>query len=191
MSAGGVCLSRTNLFVVGFSTFLISCIDYSKLTHAEGGVGRLGDVLVKQCIVRGGVAHWLFMVSVTAFFVFQLVTFATSLPKLFSLYQFYTHLIGVPDSDIQTLPWPEIVRRIAELKNENPITSLSNGQASALEEMVGKTGGSAKLDAHDIAKCVVGGAGLTPVGFCDRRTTSSRCLTRTYWTCAYASRCIL
>lgn len=90
--------------------------------------------------------------SVTAFFVFQLFTFAASLPKLFNLYEFYTHLIGVPDSDIQTLPWPEIVRRIAEIKNDNPITSLSNGQATALEEMVGRTGSNAKLDAHDIAK---------------------------------------
>lgn len=49
----GLLIGRTNLFVVGFSTFLISCIDYSKLTHStDGTVGHLGDVLVQHCIVR-------------------------------------------------------------------------------------------------------------------------------------------
>lgn len=58
-------------------------------------------------------------------------------------------------ADIQTLPWPEIVRLIGEIRKHNPITSLSNGQAGALATMVGddvnKTNVK-KLDAHDIAK---------------------------------------
>jgi autophagy-related protein 9 len=39
----------------------------------------------------------LFIFSVTGFYVFQLITFALSLPRLLEMYRFYTHLLGVPD----------------------------------------------------------------------------------------------
>jgi autophagy-related protein 9 len=56
--------------------------------------------------------------------------------------------------DIQTLPWPEIVRLIGEIRKHNPITSLSNEQ-TGLADMVGQDSNTVmvkKLDAHDIAK---------------------------------------
>lgn len=88
------------------------------------------------------------------------------------MYKFYTHLLGIPDvsfylllfmlviliplqADIQTLPWPEIVRLIGEIRKHNPVTSLSNGQADALAELVGDgedRSAIKKLDAHDVAK---------------------------------------
>jgi autophagy-related protein 9 len=45
----------TTFFVVAFSTFLLSCIDYSKLTASVDGpnaIGRLDDVLIGQCLTR-------------------------------------------------------------------------------------------------------------------------------------------
>lgn len=85
------------------------------------------------------------------------------------MYRFYTHLLGIPDvsycqilevfkltpqADIQTLPWPEIVRLIGEIRQHNAVTSLSNGQGGALADMVGDTAQNEhkKLDAHDVAK---------------------------------------
>jgi autophagy-related protein 9 len=56
------------------------------------------------------------------------------------------------------LPWTEIVRLIGEIRKHNPVTSLSNGQTSALADMVGEDVSKAnekKLDAHDVAKCVI------------------------------------
>lgn len=52
------------------------------------------------------------------------------------------------------MPWPEIVRLIGEIRKHNPITSLSNGQAQALADMVdGQVPtDTKKLDAHDVAK---------------------------------------
>lgn len=47
------------------------------------------------------------------------------------------------------------MRLIGDIRKHNPITSLSNGQADALAEMVGddsNTGDIKKLDAHDVAK---------------------------------------
>jgi hypothetical protein len=56
--------------------------------------------------------------------------------------------------DIQTLPWPEIVKLIGEIRKHNPITSLSNNPN--LGDMVGKDVdvNIKKLDAHDVAKYV-------------------------------------
>jgi hypothetical protein len=56
--------------------------------------------------------------------------------------------------DIQTLPWPEIVKLIGEIRKHNPITSLSNNPN--LGDMVGGDVdvNIKKLDAHDVAKYV-------------------------------------
>jgi hypothetical protein len=48
-------LHRTTFFVIGFSTFLMSCIDYSKLSSDLAGpnaIERLDDVLIGQCLTR-------------------------------------------------------------------------------------------------------------------------------------------
>ncbi|WVQ96605.1 hypothetical protein IAU59_003710 [Kwoniella sp. CBS 9459] len=151
----------TTFFVIGFSTFLSSCIDYSKLTSTTSGpdsVGRLKDVLIDQCITKASFPHMLFIVIVTGFYIFQLASFVLSIPRLLEMYRFYTHLLGIPDADIQTLPWPEIVRLIGEIRKHNPITSLSNGQAGALADMVGEDANKEsvkKLDAHDVANRIL------------------------------------
>lgn len=112
----------------------------------------------------------LFILTVTIVYAFQLFTFLMSIPRLVEMHRFYTHLLGIPDVshaylrcemrltvqiDIQTLPWPEIVRLIGEIRKHNPITSLSGGQSAALAEMLGddsNTEDIKKLDAHDVAK---------------------------------------
>lgn len=112
--------------MIAFSTFLISCIDYTKLfssiSTAEA-VGRLEDVLISQCITkfvhfklyilnntnpsiydyRGSFAHTLFLIILSAFFIFQVASFAMSVPRLLDMYRFYTHLLGVPDVSQYTL----------------------------------------------------------------------------------------
>ncbi|WVO15865.1 hypothetical protein L204_103527 [Cryptococcus depauperatus] len=150
----------TTFFVIAFSTFLISCIDYSKLVRSASGpntVGRLEDVLIGQCLTRGSLTHMLFIFILSAFFIFQLASFIFSMPRLIEMYRFYTHLLGIPDADIQTLPWPEIVRLIGEIRKHNPLTSLSNGKTSALANMIdGTTEGAVKrLDAHDVANRIL------------------------------------
>ncbi|BEI88304.1 uncharacterized protein CcaverHIS019_0110220 [Cutaneotrichosporon cavernicola] len=145
-------------FVIGFFKFLTSCVDYGKLLsfHSDFGEhGRLNDVLVNQCMARGGFFHWVFFISGCAFFVLRLLFFIRNIPRLNALWRFYTHLLGVQDSDIQTMPWPTIVHLVNEVKKDNPVTSLSNGGANALATMVGRAEPKAKLDAHDIANRVM------------------------------------
>lgn len=61
------------------------------------------------------------------------------------------HLMASPQEDIQTISWPEIVRRISAIRDENPITALS----SAAQNDPDYTTPTAKLDAHDVANRIM------------------------------------
>ena len=52
-------------------------------------------------------------------------------------------------ADIQTIAWPEVVRRIGAIREENPLTAISSNSPA--------TGhvATAKLDAHDIANRIM------------------------------------
>ncbi|CAE6504880.1 unnamed protein product [Rhizoctonia solani] len=133
-------------FVIGFSTFLLGCVDYSKIRHT--GTTQLADVIIPRCVSRFSGFTWLFFVLFGAFYLYQILQFIVSIRRLLELYQFYTHLLGVPDSDVQTISWPEIVRRIGLIREHNPITSLSS-------QTDGANPTTAKLDAHDIANRIM------------------------------------
>ena len=88
----------------------------------------------------------LFFALFCAFYAWQVVSFVLATKRLLDIYNFYTHLLNIPDEDIQTIAWPEIVRRIAAIRDSNPVTALSsNAEAHA----------GAKLDAHDIANRIM------------------------------------
>ena len=84
----------------------------------------------------------------SAFFIWQLVSYALSMMRLMDMYRFYTHLLHIPDEDIQTISWPEVVRRIGAIREDNPLTALSSNTAA--HQSV-----TAKLDAHDIANRIM------------------------------------
>ncbi|KDN37437.1 hypothetical protein RSAG8_10172, partial [Rhizoctonia solani AG-8 WAC10335] len=133
-------------FVIGFSTFLLGCVDYSKIRHT--GTTQLADVIIPRCVSRFSGFTWLFFMLFGAFYIYQILQFLVSIRRLLELYQFYTHLLGVPDSDVQTISWPEVVRRIGLIREHNPITSLSS-------QTDGANPTTAKLDAHDIANRIM------------------------------------
>jgi autophagy-related protein 9 len=51
------------------------------------------------------------------------------------------------------MPWPEVVRRISAIREENPLTALSSGHA--LDAAGVGNPAMAKLDAHDIANRIM------------------------------------
>jgi autophagy-related protein 9 len=84
------------------------------------------------------------------------------------MYNFYTHLLRIPDvscipsisclyfvltrilqADIQTISWPEVVRRISAIREENPMTALSSANSRGSNVV------TAKLDAHDVANRIM------------------------------------
>lgn len=83
--------------MLGFSTFLVSCIDYSRLGRFAHSTGRLDDVLIPQCITRKTVTHILFLVVIAAFLVIKLIGFVARVPRLIDMYRFYTYLLKIED----------------------------------------------------------------------------------------------
>ncbi|KAI0958042.1 hypothetical protein AcW1_006235 [Taiwanofungus camphoratus] len=132
-------------FVIGFSTFLLGCVDYSRIR--PDGDNRLSDIIVGRCVSRFSGFTLIFFILFTAFFAWQLVTFALGIIRLVDMYRFYTYLLHIPDADIQTISWPEVVRRIGAIREDNPLTALSS--AGAGQSI------TAKLDAHDIANRIM------------------------------------
>ncbi|WVQ79423.1 hypothetical protein IAT38_001521 [Cryptococcus sp. DSM 104549] len=153
----------THFFVIWFWYFLTSCVNWStiwaiRFGPSEGQLRQLEDFLVPHCVTVGGWIKALYNLALAAYCTIELIKFVYSLPRILDMYRFYTHLLGIPDDDIQTVPWPEIVRLIGEIREHNPVTSLANGQASVLAGMVGEDndyGQFKKLDAHDIANRIL------------------------------------
>ncbi|KAH9952059.1 APG9-domain-containing protein [Amylocystis lapponica] len=132
-------------FVIGFSTFLLGCVDYSRIRPDQ--VTRLSEIIVNRCVSRFSGLTLIFFLLFTAFFVWQLVSYVLDIMRLVDMYRFYTYLLHIPDADIQTISWPEVVRRIGAIREDNPLTAISS--TSAAQSI------SAKLDAHDIANRIM------------------------------------
>ncbi|KAI0748469.1 APG9-domain-containing protein [Daedaleopsis nitida] len=133
-------------FVIAFSTFLLGCVDYSRIRPEK--VTRLSEVVVSRCVSRFSGFTLLFFMLFSAFFVWQLVSYTLSMMRLMDMYRFYTYLLHIPDADIQTISWPEVVRRIGAIREDNPLTAISSNTAAHQSF-------TAKLDAHDIANRIM------------------------------------
>ncbi|KAI9511107.1 APG9-domain-containing protein [Russula earlei] len=134
-------------FVIAFSTFLLRCVNYS-LIHPDQ-VTRLSDIIVERCVFRFSGFTLLFFLLFCAFYVWQIALFVLSIMRLVDMYHFYTYLLQIPDADIQTISWPEVVRRIGAIRNSNPLTELSSSSSRP------RASEGAKLDAHDIANRIM------------------------------------
>ncbi|KAG1754351.1 putative transmembrane protein [Suillus lakei] len=135
-------------FVIGFSTFLLGCVDYSRIREDE--TTRLSEVVVDHCVSKFSGFTLLFFLLFAAFYVWQIISFVFEVMRLVNMYKFYTHLLRVPDADIPTIAWPEIVRRIGAIREENPITAISSAHGANAA-----TPATASLDAHDIANRIM------------------------------------
>ncbi|KAJ3985416.1 putative transmembrane protein [Lentinula detonsa] len=134
-------------FVIGFSTFLMGCIDYSRI-HPDKQM-KLSEAIVDRCVSKFSGFTLLFFILFTAFYAWQIATFVLGVMRLVDMYNFYTHLLKIPDADIQTISWPEVVRRIGMIREENPLTAISSKRVNTNDTT------TAKLDAHDIANRIM------------------------------------
>ncbi|ODV89806.1 hypothetical protein CANCADRAFT_28024, partial [Tortispora caseinolytica NRRL Y-17796] len=132
----------TLTFVVGFTTYLSNCIDYSLLRYST----NLHDVTIPQCTAKlsYGVAFGLW---VFAFFWFmKLIQYAYDIPRLMELRDFYTYLLEIPQNDMSTISWREVVRRLESLRDSNPTTS---------HRVKHPTTSTQRMAAHDIVNRIM------------------------------------
>lgn len=64
------------------------------------------------------------------------------------MHDFYHYLLDVPDSDIQTISWQEVVGRLMALRDANPATA---GAVSTKHRKYLGSQSKQRMDAHDIA----------------------------------------
>jgi autophagy-related protein 9 len=139
---------RTIIFVAGFTTFLTQCITYNQVPHSK----KLSEVLVPQCTTKMS-GLWNFgLWFLVLWIVWNNFLFLLSIPSLGRMHDFYLHLLEVPDSDMQTVSWQDIVKRLMALRDANPSTAQNflPGQKEYMKKYLGSQS-KQRLDAHDIA----------------------------------------
>lgn len=136
--------NSTLAFVVGFSTFLTSCINFKKVPSSK----HMSEILVPKCAKNmSGSANlliWLFVFL----WICKLFQYFLDIRRLRHMHNFYHYLLEIPDSDIQTVSWQEVVKRLMLLRDSNPATAA--GVTERHRRFMGSQS-KQRMDAHDIA----------------------------------------
>ncbi|ROW15622.1 hypothetical protein VPNG_02017 [Cytospora leucostoma] len=131
-------------FIVVFLTFLTQCVNYSKIPTSK----TMDQILVPQCTKKMS-GFWNFGLWIFVFyFIWKAIQIPLDMRRLLTIRGFYIHLLGIPEHDMQTVSWQDVVACIMSLRDQNPKT------ASHLTPLQRKWLGSQskeRLDAHDIA----------------------------------------
>ncbi|UZP45471.1 hypothetical protein NXS19_013283 [Fusarium pseudograminearum] len=132
------------LFVAVLLTFLSQCIDYSRVPDSRS----LHEVIVPQC-TRKMTGLWNFAIWLyTFFFIWKCVQYFVEIRRLTYIRDFYIYLLDIPEQDMQTISWQDVVARIMALREENPKTATNI--SPRLRQFMGSQS-KERLDALDIA----------------------------------------
>ncbi|WFD31418.1 autophagy protein atg9 [Malassezia sp. CBS 17886] len=118
----------TSVFVIGFGTFLSGCIDYSAIRYN----GQLSEAVAPHCLSRLSAFSVAALSILCGVCFWQAVLFGMSLRRLAVLRDMYTHLLGVPESDLATVPWLHVVRRVQQLAAAHPNLACCTPQGEPL-----------------------------------------------------------
>ncbi|KAF9908199.1 autophagy protein atg9 [Linnemannia zychae] len=137
------CLNlMTFAFVIGFSSYLVGCVDYPKLRHSK----HLSEVIIPQCASKMSTGTFVMLLLFATFWIGQLTRLAYDVPEMIDMRNFYTYLLQIPDEDIQTVSWHEVAARIMKIRDNNPNTSTT---------ATIHTTDTQRLNAHDIANRIM------------------------------------
>lgn len=132
------------MFVAVLLTFLTQCVDYSRVPTSKS----LDQVIIPQCTRKmsglWNAGIWLY----SFFFIWKSVQYFFEIRRLVHIRDFYVHLLEIPEQDMQTVSWQDVVARIMALRDQNPKTA-TNIPAN-LRRFMGSQS-KERLDAHDIA----------------------------------------
>jgi autophagy-related protein 9 len=87
---------------------------------------------------------WLF----SFFWIGKFFQYLLDIRRLKHLHDFYYHLLGVSDAEVQTISWQEVVSRLMTLRDSNPATAAA---VSAQHRRFLGSQSKQRMDAHDIA----------------------------------------
>ncbi|TPX09623.1 uncharacterized protein E0L32_009224 [Thyridium curvatum] len=131
-------------FVAVFLTFLTQCVDYTRFR----GSTRLEQVLVPRCMNRMSTMWNLGLWVFAFYFIWKSIQNLLDIRRLLNLRDFYVHLLNIPEHDMQTVSWQDVVVRVMALRDANPKTA--SNMTRLQREWIGSQS-KERLDAHDIA----------------------------------------
>ncbi|KAK5653585.1 hypothetical protein OQA88_8847 [Cercophora sp. LCS_1] len=131
-------------FVAFLLTFLTQCVDYGKIRGSQ----KLTQILVPQC-TRNMSGLWNLGLWIFAFyFIWKSIQYVLDLRRLLHVRDFYLYMLNIPDDDMQTITWQEVVARVMALRDQNPTTATT--LTPAQRQFIGSQS-KERLDASDIA----------------------------------------
>jgi autophagy-related protein 9 len=133
----------TLAFVVGFTIFLTNCIDYRSVRGSD----KMSEILIPRCTSKMGAFANLVLWLVCFFWISKFFQYVFDIRRLRNLHDFYHHLLGISESDIQTISWQDIVSRLMALRDANPTTA--GGVSAKSRRFLSQN--KQRMDAHDIA----------------------------------------
>eukprot|EP00501_MAST-03F_sp_TOSAG23-6_P001855 GSMAST32.ASY1.ANO1.1933.1 assembled CDS len=124
---GFVCMVLTRLtnlaslaFTIAFSTFVFLFVNWSNLLkcHSESSCKTLEEYITFDSLTT---IHWEKIVAgyTIVFFIHWLWSFLSFFPTLkcaFEMKKFYRDKLGLRTRDLQTIPWSEVTKRLAQLQ---------------------------------------------------------------------------
>ncbi|KAL4766081.1 autophagy protein ATG9 [Aspergillus foveolatus] len=134
----------TFAFVVGFTTFLTNCIDYRLVRTSKS----LDQILISKCTSRMSASSTFLLWLLCLFWIGKVFQLILDVRRLKNMHDFYHYLLGVSDTEIQTISWQEVVSRLMTLRDANPATA---GAVSAYNRRLLGSQSKQRMDAHDIA----------------------------------------
>lgn len=109
----------TELFLFSFAMFLSTCVDYSRIP----GSNKTSDVVIEKCMKN---ASWFKNAALFVFVIYWLSTlwrYVHDVRRLFKMQQFYLHVLGITDTDIQTISWVRVVDGLMRAQDANIATA--------------------------------------------------------------------
>ncbi|UKZ76069.1 hypothetical protein TrVFT333_003765 [Trichoderma virens FT-333] len=115
-----------------------------KVPHSQS----LKQVVVPQCTQKMS-GLWSFGIWLYSFFfIWKSVQYFFEIRRLLHIREFFVVLLDIPEQDMQTISWQDVVARIMALRDQNPRTAADIPQN--LRRFIGSQS-KERLDAHDIA----------------------------------------
>jgi len=138
----------TTAFVGVLLSFLTFCIDYKSIPGSKG----LPNVMIPQCTQKiGGFSNILIWI-VSFLWIMRVLHYILDFRRLWQMHDFYHHLLGIPDLDMQTISWQTVVSRLMDLRDSNPRTATN--LTSQARRVLGENS-KQRMDAHDIANRIM------------------------------------
>ncbi|KAF2267395.1 autophagy-related protein 9 [Lojkania enalia] len=131
-------------FVVAFVTFLTWCIDYTEFPKSR----KTSEALVPKCTKK---IHGFWILGLWMFIIYwtwSVIQLFRDIPSLRQMHDFYAYLLDIPDRDIQSVQWQQVVNRIIALRDHN-LTTASNLSPETRKLLDSKS--RQRLNAVDIA----------------------------------------